>query len=216
VFRNIFQRSQGETGSKSPTVLSGPRVARHSSGWSALQKSLKGETGLLVLDIGPTSPTNINFLTNMGQSVYMSDLVLEANKPEWVKKNEEGEQRVDVDGFLAHNLDFSDREFDVVLLWTTLDYLPEQLVAPVVQRLHSSMRLGGKVLALFHNKLNGDNTAYCRYHLTDTDAIEMQGSAPIPMQRVFTNRSIEKTFGSYSGYKFFLAKDNLYEVIITR
>jgi hypothetical protein len=217
VFKNIFQKSQGQTGTKSPTVLSGPRVARHSSGWSALQKSLKGETGLRVLDIGPTSPTNINFLTNMGQSVYMSDLVPEAHRPEWKKKAEgDDEPRFDVEGFLGQNLHFADREFDVVLLWTTLDYLPGALVTPVVERLHASMRPGGKVLALFHNKKTGDNTAYCRYHLTDSDAIEMQATTPVAMQQVFTNRSIEKTFGNYAGYKFFLAKDNLYEVIITR
>ncbi len=217
MFKNIFQKSQEETGSKRPTVLSGPRVARHSSGWAALQKSLKAETGLRVLDIGPTSPTNINFLTNMGQSVYMSDLVPEAHRPEWRKKVEgEDAPRFDVEGFLAQNLDFADREFDVVLLWSTLDYLPGELVTPVVGRLHASMRPGGKVLALFHNKINGDNTAFCRYHLTDSDAIEMQATAPVAMQQVFTNRSIEKTFSSYASNKFFLAKDNLYEVIITR
>ena len=99
-----------------------------------------------------------------------------------------------MEGFLAQNLDFADREFDVVLLWSTLDYLPGELVTPVVGRLHASMRPGGKVLALFHNKINGDNTAYCRYHLTDSDAIEMQATAPVAMQQVFTNRSIEKTF----------------------
>jgi hypothetical protein len=36
------------------------------------------------------------------------------------------------------------------------------------------------------------------------------------VQRVYTNRNIEKHFAAYSGSKFFLAKDNIYEVIITR
>ena len=44
----------------------------------------------------------------------------------------------------------------------------------------------------------------------------MQGSAPMPIRRAFTNRNIEKTFERFNGCKFFLAKDNLYEVIITR
>jgi hypothetical protein len=78
------------------------------------------------------------------------------------------------------------------------------------------MRPGGKVLALFHNKQTGENTAYCRYHLSETDSIDMQGSAPFPIRRAYTNRSIEKTFERFAGCKFFLAKDNLYEVIITR
>ncbi len=171
-----------------------------------------------MLDIGPTSPTNINFLTNIGQSVYMADLVMEAQRPEWMKKPADGTgpPEFDVNGFLEHNLDFSGREFDVILLWTTLDYLPESLVAPVVTRLKSCMKPGGKVLVLFHNKATGDNVGYCRYHLTDSDTLETQGSAAIPIKQVFTNRNIEKVFGGYAGCKFFLAKDNLYEAIITR
>jgi hypothetical protein len=217
VFRNPFQRSKEEAAASSPTVLSGPRVARHSSGWSALKKELLTESGQRVLDIGPTSPTNINLLTGAGHSVYMADLVPEARKPEWMKKPEDGGDPVfDVEGFLEQNFDFSGREFDAVLLWTTLDYMPDELVQPLVDRLRSSMRPGGKVLALFHNKMTGESTSYCRYHIGESDAIEVQESLRIPMERAFTNRSIEKTFERFNGCKFFLAKDNLYEVIITR
>jgi hypothetical protein len=46
--------------------------------------------------------------------------------------------------------------------------------------------------------------------------IEMQESAPFPVRRVYTNRNIEKLFSIFNNYRFFLAKDNLYEVIITR
>ena len=74
----------------------------------------------------------------------------------------------------------------------------------------------GKVLAIFHSKPPAPYTTYCRYHLTATSEIEMQESEPWPVQRVYTNRQIEKLFTGWSGYKFFLAKDNFYEVIITR
>jgi hypothetical protein len=217
VFKNPFQRAKDEAQSSSPTVLSGPRVPRHSSGWSVLRKQLLTESGLLILDIGPTSPTNINLLTNAGHSVYMADLVPEAQSPAWMKKPEEGGDPVfNVEGFLDENLDFSGKEFDAVLLWTTLDYLPEPLVQPTINRLHSSMKPGGKVLALFHNKQTGENVAYARYHISETDAIDSQESARIPIRRSFTNRGIEKAFDRYAGCKFFLAKDNLYEVIVTR
>lgn len=217
MFKNPFQRTKDDAPSSTPTVLSGPRISRHSSGWSALKKQLLTESGLRVLDIGPTSPTNINLLTNAGHSVYMADLVPDAQRADWMKKPEDGgDPAFDVEGFLDHNLDFSGREFDAVLLWTTLDYLPDTLVQPTVDRLRSSMKPGGKVLALFHNKQTGDNTAYCRYHISETDAIDMQESTRIPIRRAFTNRNIEKTFERYNGCKFFLAKDNLYEVIITR
>ncbi len=218
MLRKLFNRDRAGDSNQAPPVLTGPRIPRHSSGWSALLKHLKSEQNLRVLDIGPTSPTNINFLTNMGHSVYMADLVRAASATEWILPPAEGESKpgFDVAGFLDQNLEFSGREFDVVLLWTTLDYLPEQLVAPVVDRLGSSMSSLGKVLALFHSKLRGDRTSYCRYHLTDSDNIEMQESMNVQVQRVFTNRSIEQLFSRYKNCKFFLAKDNVYETIITR
>jgi hypothetical protein len=44
----------------------------------------------------------------------------------------------------------------------------------------------------------------------------MQESERLPLSQVSTNRKIEKLFSSYESCKFFLAKDNLYEVIVTR
>lgn len=184
-------------------------------------KHLKTEANLRILDIGPTSPSNINFLTGLGHSVYMADIVHEAMKPNWLKAVPEDQeagapQQYDTEAFLEHNLGFSGRLFDVVLLWTTLDYLPEPMIAPVIDRFHSSMQPGGRILALFHTKKTGDETSFCRYHLTDSDNIEMQESAQYAVQRVYTNRNIEKLFDAYSNYKFFLAKDNVYEVIVSR
>jgi SAM-dependent methyltransferase len=181
-------------------------------------KYLQTEPNLRVLDIGPTSPQNINFLTSLGHSVYMADVVQEALTGPWIlPAKEKGEEAgFDVSGFFDQNLNFGGREFDVVLLWTTLDYIPQALVQPLIEHLQRAVRQGGRILAIFHTKVAGPETAYCRYHLTDTNTIEMQESEPHPVQRVYTNRSIEKLFAEYSNYRFFLAKDNLYEVIITR
>jgi SAM-dependent methyltransferase len=216
--RNPFSRTQaGDAPSLRPTVLTGPRIPRHSSGWSALLAYLKSEPGLRILDIGPTSPTNINFLTALGHGVYMADIVSEAVRDDLMIPGENGsDPQFDVERFLDQNLDFAGREFDVVLLWTTLDYIPGPLVAPVIQRFRSSMRPGGRILALFHTRSTGAHTAFCRYHITDGETIEMQETNPLPVQRVYTNRTIEKIFEAYANMKFFLAKDNLYEVIITR
>jgi 2-polyprenyl-3-methyl-5-hydroxy-6-metoxy-1,4-benzoquinol methylase len=218
VMRNLFGRSQSASQSSgTPTVLTGPRMPRHSSAWKDLLKYLKSEQGLRILDIGPTSPTNINFLTTLGHGVYMADVVNESVHGNWISApDENGVTRFDVDGFLDNNLDFAGREFDVILLWTTLDYIPQDLVSPLIKRLRSSMRPGGRVLTFFHTRNLGPDTAFCRYHVTDSDTIESQETTGYTVQRVYTNRTIEKLFENYASTKFYLAKDNLYEVIITR
>ena len=140
VMRNIFGKTQhGAQATGSPTVLTGPRVPRHSSAWKDLLKFLKSEQGLRILDIGPTSPTNINFLTTLGHGVYMADVVNEALRGNWMSApDENGATQFDVEGFLDNNLDFAGREFDVILLWTTLDYVPQALVGPMIKRFRST------------------------------------------------------------------------------
>jgi SAM-dependent methyltransferase len=210
--RSLF----GGSDSTSTRAADATRVSRHSSGWKDLLKYLRTQEALRILDIGPTSSTNINYITSLGHSIYMANLVEEAAKPEWIIPGEGNEPPTyDVDGFLAVNLNFSGRNFDVVILWDTADYLPEPLLAPVFSRIHQVMEPGGLMLAFFHATID-PASYFCRYHLTDTEFVEMQKAGNYPLLRVYSNRKIENMLSEFSNYRFFLAKDNLREVIITR
>ncbi len=182
-----------------------------------MRKCLEAETGLRILDVGYTSPSNINYLTGLGHSVFLADLVHDACSVNWQTGiDAEGGAVWDVEGYLAHSLNFSGRTFDVVLMWTALDYLPEPLVKPVVAHLYAAMNPGGQVLSLFHTRTKGEETVHCRFHLTPGDDVEVQLGEPFPIQRAFTNRSIERLFAGWSGHRQFLAKDSVSEVIMTR
>ena len=192
------------------------RVPRHSSGWMKILGRLKAEQGLRVLDIGPTSPTNINFLTGLGHSVYMADLVEEAIKPEWLLPVEENEaQRYDVDGFLAQHMDFGGRKFDVVLLWDALDYMPSPLADAVLRKLKAVMNESGQVLAFFHSRMTGPETIFYRYHVVDGDMVETQEGPVHTILRNYQNRQIEILLQDLGSCRFLLAKDNTREVIVT-
>jgi len=214
---NWFEKKQSGVAAASITAPTGPKVPRHSGGWSVLRKRLAVEPGLRVIDVGYTSPTNINFLTDLGHSIFLADLVQDAWNVNWqTDKDGEGNPKWDVEGFLKQSLDFGGRTFDVVLMWTALDYLPEAFVVPVVMHLSEAMNPGGQVLSFFHTRTQGEETAHCRFHVTPTDNVEMQLSTTAPIQRAFTNRSIEKLFAGWSGHRQFLAKDSVSEVIMTR
>jgi hypothetical protein len=212
-----FDKKQNETPSAHVPGFTGPRVPRHSGGWAALRKRLEAEPNLRIIDVGYTSPSNINYLTEMGHSVFLADLVPDAWNGNWQTGKDEDDKPVwDVQGFLDQALSFSGRMFDVVLLWTALDYLPEALVAPVVNHLYTNMNPGGQVLAFCHTRTKGEETVFCRFHLTSGNDVEVQLGQPFPIQRAFTNRSIEKLFTGWSGHRQFLAKDSVSEVIMTR
>ena len=207
----------GLFGNQAKTGGGPERIPRHSSGWAQLLGHLRTRESLRILDIGPTSSHNINYITNLGHSIYMANLVEEAVRPEWLLPGETGASATyDIDGFIKTNLNFSGRVFDVIILWDTADYLPEPLIAPVMARLVEVLQAGGQLLAFFHSKDSGPEAAFRRYHLTDKDAVEMQVMGGHPLLHTFNNRQIEKMLGSFSGTKFFLAKDSFREVVATR
>jgi len=177
---------------------------------------LKGCEGLAVLDLGPTSPANITHFTGLGHRVYNEDVLLASQNPEYKKKNEDGTVAINVDRFFADNLIFRNVKFDAVLCWDIPDYLAEPLVKPMVERIASVMNPKGYLLSFFHTKDAGPDAPYFRYHINGLDNLRLQRGPQFRLQRVFNNRHIENLFHDYASLKFFLARDNVREVLVVR
>ncbi len=203
-------------------VSDNERVSRYSSGWGQLLQRLHSEESLRVLDIGPTSSTNINFITSLGHSIYLANLVEDAVKHDWTLPQENVvAARHDVERFLAAHLNFSGRGFDVVLFWDTADYLPQELLSPVLERIHAVMVPDAQMLAMFHPATGGSamgaaKADFHRYHLTDRSMVDVQRAGEYPQLANYTNRQIERLLASFKGFHFYLAKDNMREVVVTR
>jgi SAM-dependent methyltransferase len=211
----IFKR---ESGAASHSAL---RPTRHSRGWKDVRAHLQATEGLRVLDFGTTSPSNINYLTSLGHSVYMAHIVQDAVKPEWMKApaadaGPGAAPEFDVERFVATNLDFSGRDFDVVLLWDTVNYLPPALVPGLFARMREVLRPDGRLLAFFHGRLEGPETVFGRFQLSDSDDLTVLDSGSFPVQKIYQTRQVEKFLEGYSSVRFYLGKDNVREVIATR
>ena len=224
--RKLFRGGSSAEPAPAPKPRPQTRVSRRSSGLGELTRALAGREGLCVLDIGPTSPDNIQHFTELGYKVYSEDVLLASRDRQYVSTDAEGKQVVDEKRFLSDNLNYEPQTFDAVLCWDMADYMEEPLVKPVVARLWSVLKPGGLVLAFFHTKDAGPDAPFYRYHIAGTDNIELQllsggnarnGSTPgWRLQRVFNNRHIENLFRDYANIKFFLARDNVREVMVKR
>ncbi len=200
------------------------RVTRRSSGLNELMRDIARQEGLCILDLGPTSPTNIAHLTGIGHKVYNEDLLLASSDAAYAIRTPEGHPAVDVSRFLTENLNHERERFDAVLCWDLADYLSESLVKPVVERLHFVTKPGGMLLGFFHTRDAGPDAPYYRYHIAGNDTLSLQSitarensRAPLfRLQRIFNNRHIENLFRDFASLKFFLARDNVREVLIVR
>lgn len=200
----------GKGGESKEKEAAAERLTRHSSGWDAMMKELQGREGLRVLDFGSTSSSNINLITSMGHSIYMADVATPARG--FAVEDDLDESRA-MTAFLNENLEVGDRMFDVVLLWDTLDYLSQPLAQMLVDRLHAMTNDGAKLLGLFHVKAEAETY---RFHMRTDAQVDMVPTGSFPVVKLYSNRQIEELFSAYSAYKFFLAKDNLREVLVTR
>jgi SAM-dependent methyltransferase len=229
----FFRGSSGGTEAATPQPV--PRLTRRSSGLGELSRLWEGDSPLCVLDLGSTSPANIRFFTEGSHKIYSEDLLVASTEPHLVTKDEQGAVVLDSRRFLADNLVYPAAHFDVVLCWNLPDYLDESLVRPVMGRLWSVLKPGGMLLAFFHTKDAGPDSPCYRFHIIGNDTLEMQRivlkrearrgptgavhtaiNEGFRLQRVFNNRHIETLFRDFASIKFFLARDNVREVLVVR
>ena len=229
----IFRGGSSTGAGQTPVPAKPARLTRRSSGLGELSRHFGSEEGLCVLDLGATSPANIRYLTERGHKIYSEDVLLASTEPSLVMKDEEGKTVLDSKRFLEDTLAYPAAHFDAVLCWNLPDYLDESVVKPVIGRLWSVLKPGGMLLAFFHTRDAGPDAPCYRYHMVGTDTLEMQtivrearrgptgavhtvAGGTFRLQRVFNNRHIENLFRDFTSIKFFLARDNVREVLVVR
>jgi hypothetical protein len=223
---NVMKFFRSSSNSASPAIEK--KLSRRSSGMGEVSRILKSQEGLCVLDMGATSANNIRFFTDKGHKNYSEDLLRSSLDPELRIEDSEGKSVLDSKKFLDENLVYATGLFDVVLCWNLPDYMEESLVKPTIDRLWSVMKPGGVLLAFFHTRDAGPDSTCYRFHVTDTDMLDMQEVKFAPpgrpasekqsprLQRVFNNRHIENLFRDFASIKFFLARDSIREVLVVR
>ncbi len=220
-----FFRRGGSSGKESESRELPIRSRRHSTAFKEFMRSVGRQEDLSFLDLGATSATNISLLTERGHKLRTEDLLGSSFDQDYYVAGEGGAKTLDVDKFLKDNLQFHGQQFDAVFFWDIADYLPEALVKPVIEKIFVGMKPGGMLLAFFHTKDAGPDAPYSRYHIVGEDALDLQplmvkngtgGASLVKLQRVFNNRHIENLFRDYASLKFFLARDNMREVLVVR
>jgi SAM-dependent methyltransferase len=193
------------------------RISRRSTGFQEFIRTISLPEGQRILDLGPTSPSNLSFVTGLGHRAYNEDVVLESHDPGIFIPSDDGKpKRLDVERFMKDNLNHEKEIFDAVLLWDVPDYLDEALVKPVVERIHKVTKPGGLLLGFFHTRDAGPDAPYYRYHIADKQTLELQRGPQFQLKRVFNNRHIENLFHDFGSIKFFLGRDNIREVLVVR
>jgi hypothetical protein len=172
-----------------------------------------------VLDLGPVWQSTINFFIERGYRISTED-VLRAWK-EFLTTEEERLRQAAAGGgepmsqgalaekFLEIALQYPEASYHGVLAWDLFDYLDDELLPRLMQRVYKVLCPGGAVLALFHSR---SPERFHRYRIIDNQTIETIPASTLTVHaRVFQNRKILDIFGEFRSSKTFVGRDQVRE-----
>ena len=165
-----------------------------------------------VLDLGCVWQATVSFFTQTGCKLYTEDVfeALHQARAESRPKAPPLAER-----FLPAVLKYPEENFRGILAWDLFDYLPEELVNPLAERLFDLLEPGGALLGLFHNRLEGES--FTRYRVIDARTLELlPGSLILPLEHAYPNRALLNLFAAFRSSRTFVGRDNLRELFLVK
>jgi hypothetical protein len=190
---------------------------RPSKGFEQFMSSMESSEALSILDLAGASQANITFITSLGHRISSEDVVATLTHYFGPGSGLEEQQSASAAyRFIEQLLDFPEASFDGALVWDTLQFLTSPVLEQTVDRLLHVMRPGGLILAFFHADEKATNTPLYHYRIQDQRTLLVTPRGEERQVQHYNNRSIERMFEKAHSLKFFLTRDHLREVIISR
>jgi len=176
---------------------------------------VKGEGKPAVLDIGPVSGENIEFLLGQGMKVYVEDIL--AGWEEW-KGQSLGEDRMPehMEAYLQTQLVYPPKFFDGILCWDTLDAMNPLSARLLICRLHEILKHEGTVLTLFGPGVPLSQQQ-AKYVIAD-EAHLVYGWAPTKRSYDdrYENRQILEIFSGFTLIRAFQLQNQMREMLFRK
>ena len=188
---------------------------RISRGLDQFFGSFRDQSGLSILDLGGACQENVNFITTLGHKFYSEDFLRIFEETFDDIADQSNSRRID--SFLRRSLEYPDEQFDGVLAWDALEYMEPALLAATVDRLLRILKPKGYLLTMFHSSERKAMVSCYTFRIQDPRTLQVtQHGERAAAQRLFNSSSLEKLFQKFESVKFFLARDNLREVIVRK
>ncbi|MBI3207431.1 MAG: hypothetical protein HYZ37_00840 [Candidatus Solibacter usitatus] len=166
-----------------------------------------------VLDLGGANQANVSFLTNLGHGIS-PDNVLHYLDRIWHNPELSASRRREE--FFDHALNYHAASFNGALVWDTLEFLPEDLLDSFIKQLHILLNPGAPMLILFHGSERESNIQSWTYRIASTSMLQLAPLEVRTRSRYYSNTAIERIFEGFRRVSFFLAHNQIREVLVIR
>jgi hypothetical protein len=194
----------------------GAATVRQSRGLEQFFTYIRGQVGLSILDLAGANQENVNFITNLGHKLYSEDFLRSFHETFGDGDLNEQSDAGRIGGFLQNNLNYSEGQFDGVLVWDLLEYMVPALLTATLDRLFRIVRPKSYLLAFFHSDEKTAVAPNYTFRIQDINTLMVTARGTRRPAQLFNNRGLEKLFQRFESVKFFLTRDLLREVIVKR
>ncbi len=213
---------QGSSGGAESSRRGGGESVRRSNGLKDfLWLMPEVEQGRL-LDLGPVAQATVTFFTDRGFRVTTEDLVRTLadfqEEQEGLRQENSSDEPPDPAAlaaqFLQENLRFEPESFHGVLAWDVFDFLENELLKPLVERLHGLLAPGGVLLAAFHDSTEVEPVTYRVRDNETVDLVPVRRTQGI--RRALANREILALFEGFRSSRTYVGRDHLREALFLK
>ena len=168
-----------------------------------------------LLDLGPLSGPNIEWLIHKGFKVYIDDRITTLKPPPLTPAIQKGEKKIPPP-LPLEPLDYPPTSFDVVLCWDILDYLAMTQARELIAGIAGILKPRGLLLAFF-NFNRSSPVPPTRYRILREDQLEYATLPPnsIP-RRIYENREIQDLFSKFDTLNSCFLKNQMREVLVQK
>ena len=180
--------------------------------------SIRGQSGLNVLDLTGLCQANVDIISGMGHRIHSDDFLRILDDcfgpPGDFYENQSDHERLN--RFVEQCLAYDDWMFDGALIWDSLEYLEPDLLEMTVNHLFGLLKPSSYLLATFHTEAQNGMVPCYTYRIEGSRTLRLSHKCDRKVSRILQNRDIERLFQRFNSVKFFLTRDNLREVIVRR
>jgi hypothetical protein len=224
-WRSLF--GGGSAAVKRPRAIAAPRLprpkiaaphSRSSLGLAQFFSNLERSERLRVLDLSGASQANLNFVLQYGHHLYCENFMatLESvfgDGDDFFARQSDEDL---VDQFLSQTFANLQGPFDGALVWDSLQFLQPPLLDHTVGHLHRLLEPGALLHAFFQSDDRAQWVPVNAYRIEAANSFHVIPRDLRPAPPPFNARALEKLFGDFTSVKFFLSRDHIRELIVTR
>ena len=169
-----------------------------------------------ILDMGPVVGSNLEFFLNLGIKVYVEDFVTAYLNPKY-SLVVDGKITLNEVNFFKENFNYEVNSLDGLICWDYLCFIDPRFATAFVEKVSSTLKAGGLVMAFFHTHPLKSPGHIHKYRIHSETLLEyIPTEIKAEFKKAFQIRDVSQLFVGFQSQRSYLLKHNIIEILLRK